>query len=500
MLKRHEESIDHSVALAKIEAVIDAGPFEARWESLQNYKIPEWYMNDKFGIFVHWGVYSVPAFGNEWYARNMYLKDTKEFKHHVETYGAQKDFGYKDFIPQLTASNYDPKAWAKLFKDAGAKFVMPVAEHHDGFPMYDTELTPWCAGKMGPKRDVVGDLAEAVRAEGMVFCASSHRAENWWFFEGGLDYDSDVTDPAYAELYGPPRFAPRAEHGTQEWKSRNWDDPPNKAFLDDWLVRTCELIDKYRPQVLWFDWWIEQYVFEPYLQKLAAYYYNRGAEWGLGVAINHKFDSFPKGTTVFDIERGQLNRIRDEFWQSDTSVSKNSWGYIKNHDYKPVAWLIQDLVDIVSKNGALLLNIGPKADGSIPQEEQDMLREIGKWLKINGEAIYNTRPWEVYGEGPTQVPEGHFTDTKRSAFTTEDIRFTQNDKTLYATLLAWNQGSITLTSLKEGSSVSASGIKKISLLGNGEALSFEQSAKGLTVMLPTMPPCDHAYVLKLELV
>ncbi|MEM7736297.1 MAG: alpha-L-fucosidase [Deinococcota bacterium] len=499
MPARHETTLDHSQALANIATVIDTGPFDATWESLQNFEIPEWYLNDKFGIFIHWGVYSVPAFGNEWYARNMYLKGSQVYEHHLNTYGKHTEFGYKDFIPKLTAANYDPAAWAKLFKDAGAKFVMPVAEHHDGFPMYDSDVTPWCASKMGPKRDVVGKLADAVRAEGMVFSASSHRAENWWFFDGGLDYESDVTDPANAELYGPPQPSPKAAHGTAEWKSRNWDPAPNEEFLNDWLVRTCEIIDKYRPQVLWFDWWIEQHVFEPYLQKLAAYYYNRAAEWGIGVAINHKFESFPVGTTVFDIERGQLNHIRDEFWQNDTSVSKNSWGYISHHDYKPVSWLIQDLVDIVSKNGALLLNIGPKPDGSIPQHEQDMLLEIGKWLSLNGEAIYNTRPWDVYGEGPTEVPEGHFTDTKRTAFQPEDIRFTQNGNTLYATLLAWPKGSVTLTSLKQGSSLAANNISKISLLGDGSALAFSQDSGGLNVTLPESPPCEHANVLKLEL-
>ena len=195
MPERHEEALDHGEALAKIEAVIDEGRFKANWDSLQQFEVPEWYLNDKFGIFIHWGVYSVPAFGNEWYARNMYQASSKEFKHHLETYGPHDEFGYKDFISMLTAENYDPKAWAALFKKSGAKFIMPVAEHHDGFPMYDTELTPWCAGKMGPKRDVVGELADAVRAEGMIFSASSHRAENWWFYDGGLDYKSDVTGP-----------------------------------------------------------------------------------------------------------------------------------------------------------------------------------------------------------------------------------------------------------------------------------------------------------------
>lgn len=497
-LKRHEHELDHNTALANIDAVIGAGPFAANWDSLKAFRVPEWYLNDKFGIFVHWGVYSVPAFGNEWYARKMYLQGSKEFEHHLATYGEHTEFGYKDFIPQLTGENYDAEAWAKLFKQAGAKFVMPVAEHHDGFPMYDSDVTEWSAATMGPKRDVVGELADAVRAEGLVFSVSSHRAENWWFFDGGLDYPSDVTKPENTGLYGPPQPASPKE-GSAEWGSKTWQLAPDKAFLDDWLVRTCEIVDKYRPQVVWFDWWIEQEVFAPYLQKFAAYYYNRGAEWGLGVAINHKHDTFPVGTTVFDIERGQLNHIREQFWQTDTSVSKNSWGYISHHDYKPVAWIIQDLVDIVSKNGALLLNVGPKPDGSVPEHEREMLLEVGKWLKINGESIYNTRPWEVYGEGFAEVPEGSFSDTKRTDFTSEDVRFTKNGDVLYVTLLAWGKGSVTIKSLADGSSISASSIKKISLLGDGLALEFSQSREGLKVWLPDAPPCDHAFVLKLEL-
>jgi alpha-L-fucosidase len=217
------------------------GPYEPTWESLTKYQVPEWYLNAKFGIFIHWGVYAVPGFGNEWYPRQMYREETEEYKHHVATYGPQKEFGYKDFIPQFTADKFDPAHWADLFRRAGARYVMPVAEHHDGFQMYDSALSNWNAVKMGPKRDLIGDLATAVRSKGMIFCASSHRAEHWWFFDGGRKFDSDVTDDPKS-LYAPAR--PEA---TQ----------PDEAFLDDWLARTCELVDKYRPQVVWFDWWIE---------------------------------------------------------------------------------------------------------------------------------------------------------------------------------------------------------------------------------------------------
>ena len=375
------------ITLQTIAEVIAAGPFEATWESLQaGYQIPAWYEDAKFGLFIHWGAYCVPAFGSEWYPRNMYQEGTPEFKHHIETYGPQTEFGYKDFLPQFKAENFDARQWAALFQEAGARFIMPVAEHHDGFPMYDTDLSEWSAAKMGPKRDVIGELADAVRAQGMVFSASSHRAEHWWFFDGGRKFPSDVSDPQFAGLYAPAQPAPA------DWGDPKQGEPPTTAFLEDWLLRTCEIVDKYRPQVLWFDWWIEHYAFVPYLQKFAAFYYNRGAEWGVGVAINYKYGAMPDGLGVFDIERGQLSGIRPLFWQNDTSVSKNSWGYVANQDYKEVGEIVSDLVDIVSKNGALLLNIGPKADGTIPDPEQAMLRQIGGWLKVNGEAIYETRP------------------------------------------------------------------------------------------------------------
>lgn len=464
------------------------GPFSASWDSLEAYTVPEWYQNDKFGIFIHWGVYCVPGFGNEWYPRNMYLPGSPVFEHHVATYGPQDKFGYKDFIPMFKAEQYDPQAWAKLFKEAGARFIMPVAEHHDGFQMYDSALSRWNAAQMGPKRDLIGDLAKAVRDEGLIFAVSSHRAEHWFFMEGGRQFPSDVNDPAYADFYGPAQ--PRRDnyvHGG-----------PDQAYLEDWLLRCCEIVDNYQPQVFWFDWWIMHLAFKPYLKQFAAYYYNRAAQWGKGVAINHKFDAFPTGVAVYDIERGQLNDTRRLFWQTDTSVSKNSWGYIHNQDYKQVGDIIGDLIDIVSKNGALLLNIGPKPDGTIPEPEQQMLRDIGRWLQINGEAIYDTRPWTIFGEGPTHVSEGAFTDTKRSRFTGQDIRFTQKGDTLYAIVLAWPGEQAVIQSLGADKGLWEKPIRQIELLGHSGALTWQREGGALTVQLPNQSPCDHAYTLKIQ--
>lgn len=469
--------------LRTVEQVIAAGPFSATWESLKGARVPAWYEDGKFGIFIHWGVYAVPAFGNEWYPRNMYVQDSPEFAHHAATHGPHTTFGYKDFIPQFTADKFDPQHWANLFRRAGAQFVMPVAEHHDGFQLYDSDLSEWTATKMGPKRDLIGELAAAVRREFLVFAVSSHRAEHWWFFNGGMAFDSDVQDPRYAGLYAP------AQPKTLQ---------PNEEFLDDWLARTCELIDRYRPQVVWFDWWIEEPAFEPYLRRFAAYYYNRAAEWGRSVAINYKFGAFPEGVAIYDIERGQLSDIRTPFWQTDTAVSKSSWGYIEGQDYKTADDLVDDLVDIVSKNGALLLNIGPRPDGTIPIEEEALLLEIGRWLQVNGEAIYGTRPWKIYGEGPTEVVGGSFNDTKRAVFTGQDIRFTTRGETLYAIALAWPEGgTISVRSLASDATLFTGAIEKVELLGHSEPLRWSRDASGLRITVPDTRPGEHAFAFRI---
>ena len=483
--------------LADIEAVARRGPFKPDWPSItNNFRTPDWYRDAKFGLFIHWGAYAVPAFGSEWYPRNMYVAGSDEFKHHVATYGPQSKFGYKDFIPMFKAEKFDANAWAKLFKEAGVKYVVPVAEHHDGFPMYASDMTEWCAAKRGPQRDLIGEQAKAYRKAGIVFGASSHRAEHWFFFDNGMYFDSDVRDTNNAALYGPAVNKRTAEAQAE---------PPDKAFLDDWLLRSCEIVDKYRPQIVYFDWWICQPVFQPYLKSFAAYYYNRGVEWKKQVAINFKEwegISFPQGAGVFDMERGQAAEIQPEFWQTCTSVSKNSWGYITNHIYKDTGEIVDDLVDIVSKNGTMLVNIGPKADGTIPEHEQQMLREIGAWLRINGEAIYGTRPWKKFGEGPTQIAAGSFSDKSKPRFTAEDFRFTTKGETLYAIALAWAEdGKFLIESLSHSSSgclLFGAEVKRVELLGYKGKVIWKQTVKGLEVALPGKAPCDFAATLKIS--
>ncbi|MEZ4616175.1 MAG: alpha-L-fucosidase [Caldilineaceae bacterium] len=313
----------------------------------------------------------------------------------MATYGPQDQFGYKDFLPMFKAEQYDPQAWAQLLKPP----VPVLLCRWPSITMVSkctTTLSRWNAVQMGPHRDILGELAAAVRAEGLVFGLSSHRAEHWWYMNGGMHFPSDVQDPAYTDFYGPAK-------GRGRPYEQYFDNAPNQAYLEDWLLRICELIDRYQPQLIWFDWWVQNMAFKPYLKQFAAYYYNAGVQWGQEVAVNHKFDAFPAGVTVFDIERGQVRDTHGLFWQNDTSVSKNSWGYITGHEYKVANDIIGDLIDVVSKNGALLLNVGPRADGTIPELEEAMLREIGGWLAVNGEGIYGTRPWVQYGEGPTQV-------------------------------------------------------------------------------------------------
>lgn len=452
--------MDRKGYLRQIEKVIAQGPYRDSWESLCEHPAPDWYQKAKFGIFIHWGVYSVPEFGSEWYPRHMYKENSRENRYHVKKYGALNQFGYKDFIPEFRAENFQADEWGELFQAAGARFIVPVGEHHDGFQMYDSGLSRWNAVQMGPKRDILEELKEQAGKRGMMFGASSHRAEHWWFFNHGrLHGDTDVCDPEYQELYGPAAGITRDQDSL-------YDNPPDEAFLEDWLLRTCEMVDRYQPALLYFDWWIQVSAFKPYLRKFAAYYYNRSYEWGLQIAIAAKFDSYVHKSAVKDVERGKLGGISPDFWQSDTSTARNSWCYTKDNIYKPAEEILWDLIDVVSKNGALLLNIGPKADGTIAEEERKILMDIGAWLAINGEAVYGTTYWKTYGEGPTQMKEGHFQDQQAPLFTPEDIRFTAKANYIYAIVMRWPvDGIVRIHSLGRGAGYLVSAIRNIQVLG-----------------------------------
>ncbi len=480
--------------LKRVDGGDRQGPFRPDWDSLQRYEVPEWYKDAKFGIFIHWGVYSVPAFGNEWYPRNMYIEGSAEYKHHLATYGPDDKFGYKDFIPMFKAEHFDAAAWAQLFKKAGAKYVVPVAEHHDGFAMYDSDLSDWTVAKMGPHRDTTGELAKAVRAEGMHFGVSSHRVEHNFFFGVGRDIRSDVNDPQYAAFYGP----------AHAWLMNPWGLPLNddftyvsSAWADDWLARGAELVEKYHPDIVYFDWWIGQPSIRPNLTKFAAFYYNSSLKYGghAGV-IDYKDYAMQEHSGVLDLERGQLGDIRPLYWQTDTSVSNKSWGYIKDDTFKSPEFIVHQLIDIVSKNGNLLLNIGPRSDGTIPEDVQQVLLEVGAWLNVNGEAIYGTRPWRVYGEGPTKVVPGLFHDTDTANYKPEDFRFTTKGDVLYAIGLAWpSRGEAVIHSL--AAAVGGGRVQSVTLVDGDAKLQFDQRADGLHVNLPVQRGAKYAYALRL---
>lgn len=494
-------------AIERIDAAIAAGPFEPTWESLGGYEIPQWYKDAKFGIFIHWGAYSVPAFGSEWYPRQMYINQQRRgdnfFTHHVETYGPQAEFGYKDFIPKFKAEKFDPEAWADLFQRAGARYVVPVAEHHDGFPMYDCAFTEWDATEMGPKRDVVAELGAAFRRRGLKLGVSSHRAFNWKFYVRRPEYDN--SDPKLARLYGRPMPFLFKEDAA-DYKKRF--EPQDKQFKDDWLARSCELVDKYQPDLIWFDFGItasqetsySDNHYSPYLQRFAAYYYNVSSKESNQIGIiNYKWQAFPEDAAVLDLERSKMNKIRTPFWQTDTAISSSSWGYTRDQKYKTADRLVDDLVDIVAKNGCLLLNVGPRSDGTIPEQDRNILLGIGKWLDVNGEAIYESKYWKTYGEGPTGTSTGHLAEKKDKRFTAEDIRFTTKDGALYAIMLAWPEsGTATIKTLAKGAELTPASIRSVILLGSDQELRWEQDAKGLHVQLPADKPCEFAYTLKIR--
>jgi alpha-L-fucosidase len=485
--------------LASVDTTVAAGPFRDDWESLEHQTVPNWYRDAKFGIFVHWGVFSVPAFGSEWYSRNMYLpRDAyptdQDFAHHVATYGPQSRFGYKDFIPQFRMERFDPAAWASLFRRAGARYVVPVAEHHDGFALYNSSLSDWTAVKMGPKRDLVGDLAAAVRADGMHFGVSSHRAEHDWFFDGGRTFDSDVNDPRYAALYGPAQL--RNLESTDDAALSKDFTFVSPAFREDWLARTAEIVEEYHPDLLYFDWWVGVSSFRETERRFAAFYYDYAAQHRQTVVMNYKFDNMHDGAGVLDVERGQLAGIRAEPWQTDTSLSNESWGYIEHDTYKQAGPLIHELIDVVSKNGNLLLNIGPKSDGTIPEAAQQTLLAIGAWLDTNGEAIYGSRPWSTFGEGPTDIATGSFADKTEKPFTADDFRFTTRAGNLYAIELGWPSGGRALIrSLAAGKA----SVQSVALLGYASKLVWHQEPDGLHIALPAEPVGSYAYTFRIAL-
>jgi alpha-L-fucosidase len=394
----------------------------------------------------------------------------------------------------FTGEKFDPDKWAELFHKAGAQFAGPVAEHHDGFCMWDSRYSEWSAAKMGPKRDVVGELEKAIRRQAMRFMVALHHAENWFFYPHWRK-EFDTSDPRYTGLYGALH---NLEGGPQPkpWHEDWWEqEKPSQDFLEVWKAKILEVIDKYQPDLMWFDFGL-RFVQEQYKKEFLAYYYNQAEEWGKEVVVTYKWHDLVPGAGVIDLELGRFDTLTYHDWITDSTVDDGQgWGYLKETNYKSLRTLIHYLVDNVSKNGYFLLNVGPKPNGEIPEQAQELLVGMGEWLQVNGEAIYATTPWTTYGEGPTQMKKaGYFMEDQEVHYTPRDIRFTNKDGVLYAICLGWPGEPITIESLK---ALYASEIRSVRMLGVDTELEWSLTQAGLTIKPPAKRPCEHAYVFKI---
>ena len=364
--------------------------------------------------------------------------------------------------------------------------------------MWDASDTEWCAGKMGPKRDVVGELERAIRAQGMRYMVAMHHAENWWFFPHWKP-EYDTADPRYAGLYGEPHnldFAYEAQgrgHDHGEWRAQ---DKPSRAFLERWKNRLVEVVERYEPDYIWFDFGL-RFVHDQVKQDFLAYYYNKEAEWGREVVATYKWHDIPPGAALLDFELGKTAELTHYEWITDTTVDDGQgWGYIKETEYKTVTEMVHYLADNVSKNGFMLLNVGPKPDGTIPDESKAILEGMGDWLRVNGEAIYDTVPWNTYGEGPTEMTHvGAFSDTKEKLeFGAQDIRFTVRENILYAIALGWPEKEFVIESTH---ALYPGEVRSVELLGVDGELKWEMTADGIKIERPDHRPGDHAYAFKI---
>ena len=482
--------------------------YQENWESLaQHNEEPDWFQDAKLGIYFHWGVYSVPAFGTEWYPRNMHIEGTPVYKHHLEKYGTPAEFGYHDFVPMFKAENFDADEWAELFKKAGARFAGPVAEHHDGFSMWDSDITPWNTMDKGPHRDILGELEKAIKSRDMKLITTFHHAKNLQRYKGKeqeeIEQHKDNPTQAFADSHYPlfPGMPP------------TWDDPElnylygnipaEKWYEEVWYGKLKEVIDKYQPDIIWFDYMLDK-IPENYRQKFCAYYLNQAENWGKEVVIVRKQDDLPLDVSVDDLEKSRKNRLGEKSWMTDETLSTGSWCYTENLEIKPTADVLHVLIDIVSKNGVLLLNISPKADGTIPDDQKNVLLSMGEWLSKYGESIYETRPWYTYGEGPTKEPGGGFSDHQeflKIKYSAKDIRYTTKNNNIYATILGWpgENSEVLMESFSNGLWENSRNIKNVSLLGSNEKIEYSLTGNGLLVKTPQKKTDDMAIVFRIEI-
>lgn len=476
-----------------VDDVIANGEFKDNWESLSKWETPQWYKKGRFGLFIHWGVYSYPSYGSEWYPRLMYNKLHKCCKHKKEAYG--DSFEYRQLVEKFNPEKFNADEWLSIIKESGAKYIMPVGEHHDGVKMYDSELNRWNMMKLRG-RDYIAELHEACDKQDIGFLISNHRAEHYWFLNFARKYypDSEVVkNEEYRDLYGPA-FLPESKNAERTDKEIH----ATKEWLEDWLASACEMIDKNKPLAVYFDWWIHKLEFKPYVKKFLAYYYNRALEWGKEVTVFYKWGAIMNGCATFDVERGQSDTLLPELWQNDTSIAKNSWGYTENNEFKKPEDLIRNMIEVVSKNGCYMLNIGPKPDGTICQEEAAVLKTIGSWLKVNGEAIYDVLPSELgFGEIKKQK-NGAFKENK--VYNKKDFCFTYKTGAFYVFPMSKKAGNkLVIKKLRHSNENGIRyTIKNVSILGMENKVSFTQDEKALTINIGGALNSDMPYCIKVE--
>jgi alpha-L-fucosidase len=487
-------AVDLFGARAALAAIPGPTSYSASWSSVdQHPPAPEWFQDAKFGIYFHWGVFSVPAYDNEWYPRNMYISGSAANNHHKSVFGdpaawpyhnfinggRDKSGNYYQFAPKLKSAggNFDPAEWAQLFADAGAKFAGPVAEHHDGFSMWNSSANEWNSVAKGPKLDLLRLHADAIRAKGLKLLVAMHHA---YHFTGFYDHVPAQSDASLKKLYG--QLGTTAENQL-------------------WYDKLKEVVDGYQPDIIWQDFNLT-HVDEAQRLKFLAYYYNRGVAWNKEVVATYK-DGFNDNGEVFDYERGGPADIRKPYWLTDDAISSSSWCYTVGIGYYSLNQMLHSLIDRVSKGGNMLLNISPVADGTIPQAQRTVLLGMGDYLKRFGESIYSTRAWSAYGEGPTKMGGGSFTTPR--AGTAQDIRFTQSkdNHVLYATVLGWPGSTLTITTLATGR-INLGSLTSVQLLGSSAGSytnlpTRTQDGSGLRVTLPSSsaPFSAPAYVVKL---
>ena len=510
------------------------GKFQPTWSSLETYQVPEWFRNAKFGIWAHWGPQCVEGSG-DWMARSMYLEGSAEYKYHVEHYGHPSEVGFKDIIPLFKAEKWNPDALVAFYKKIGAQYFFALGNHHDNFDLWDSKYQAWNSKNMGPKRDILAEWEQAARKYELPFGISFHADHAWTWYEpsqrydrngpkAGVPYDGTLTKAdgkgkwweGYdtQELYAQNHPMSKGSWVDcmihSQWAWGNGASLPTQEYCTNFYDRTVDAINRYNPDLIYFD--VTVVPFYPISDaglKIAAHFYNHNMATHKGkleaVMLSKILDENQRKAIVWDVERGAPNEIMEQPWQScsciggwhyNTSIYENNW-------YKSAADVVKLLVDIVSKNGNLLLSVPLRADGTFDEKEEKILNEFGDWMNINKEAILDTRPWEIFGEGPIaeadiKINAQGFNEGSYSKATAQEIRFTQTKKDLYATVLAWpTEKQILIKSLSDESKLFPGKISRVELLGYGK-VPFTRTDKGLLINMPDKQINKIAPVFKIK--